>query len=212
MTSPTQLRNVIITTRVLAAILSTISIAFFIIVLTYIIGWSGSNYTGLSVLPTVALGISIFWNVVALVNINTIAHTFHAIIDLVVLSLILALGLVGFLHDEYNYLRNGYHLSVNSIWLSQELAAGGCMVASAVLQLSLVILNLLSARRSKRIQEQELVVPPLPPPYGEPIITKLPTAELRKEREEWFEDCDGKSLISTSTLADSEKSLRTTEA
>jgi len=80
------------------------------------------------------------------------------------------------------------------------------------LQLILVILNLLSARRSKRIQEQELVVPPLPPPYAEPIITKLPTAELGKEKEEWFEDCDRKSLTSTSTLADSEKSLRTTEA
>jgi hypothetical protein len=80
------------------------------------------------------------------------------------------------------------------------------------LQLILVLLNLLSARRSKRIQEQELVVPPPPPHYAEPIITKLPTAELRKEKEEWFEDCDGKSLTSTSTLADSEKSLKTTEA
>jgi hypothetical protein len=55
MARPIQLRNAIITTRVLAAILSTISIAFSITVLTYIIGWSGSNYTGLSVLPTVAV-------------------------------------------------------------------------------------------------------------------------------------------------------------
>lgn len=59
------------------------------------------------------------------------AHTCHAIIDLLVFSILVALGLVGFLHDEYNYLRNGYHLSANNLWLNQELAAGGCMVASA---------------------------------------------------------------------------------
>lgn len=86
------------------------------------------------------------------------------------------------------------------------------LILLSVLQLLLVLLNLLSARKSKTIQQEGLVSPPLLPPYTEPNLAKLPKAELQREKEEWFDHFDGKSLMSTSTLTDNEKSSRATDA
>lgn len=55
MTARTPLRSAIIATRVIAAITSTISIGFFIAVITYIFEWYESRYPGLSVLPAGAV-------------------------------------------------------------------------------------------------------------------------------------------------------------
>ena len=69
-----------------------------------------------------------------------------------------------------------------------------------------MLLNFLSAKRSKRTEKEEFFVPS--PPYAEPVITKLPKPELSMEKERWFENVDGKSLMSASILADRDKISR----
>jgi hypothetical protein len=67
-----------------------------------------------------------------MLTVNMMSRTSHAITDLLIFCILVTLGCIGFIHDDNYYLSNGNDSDyLNSSWLNQEIAAGGCMVATA---------------------------------------------------------------------------------
>jgi len=75
-----------------------------------------------------------------------------------------------------------------------------------------VLLNFLSAKKSKGSQGGYpfFVPPPPPPPYTEPSMAELEKVEIGQEEKGWLDDIDGKSLMSASSMSGSQKSSRST--
>jgi hypothetical protein len=116
---------------VLPAVAVSLSSAFDLISFIYLLALSASLDDLLN--NFLQLGISIVWNLAAMVTVNMMSRISHAIIDLLVFCILVALGCIGFIHDDKAYLSNGHASDwyYNSSWLNQEIAAAGCMVASA---------------------------------------------------------------------------------